>query len=169
MTFDQKHPEPMIRNEALVWDALNEIQDPEIPVLSLVDLRIIRSVRVEGNGVLVHMTPTFLGCPALEYMKDEIRTKLLGLGFERVAVELQYSPSWSTDMLEDEAREKLRAFGVAPPEQRLALGAAHSRPVACPYCGSQDTRLDSPFGPTLCRQIFYCDGCKQSFERFKTI
>ena len=152
------------------WRALNEISDPEIPVLSLVDLKVIRAVNVEGTSISVEMTPTFLGCPALEYMKNEIKEKLLALGFQTVNVEVKLSPAWSSDMLGEEAREKLRAFGVAPPEKRAAtLAESLKKPVACPYCKSFDTRLTSSFGPTLCKQIFYCDHCRQSFERFKTL
>ena len=154
----------------MAWRVLSEISDPEIPVLSLVDLQIIRAVNVEGPTVSVDMTPTFLGCPALEYMKNEIREKLLSAGFERVDVVLKLSPAWSSDLLSEEAREKLRVFGVAPPEKRAAtLAETLKKPVACPYCKSYDTRLESSFGPTLCKQIFYCDSCKQSFERFKTL
>ena len=152
------------------WKALGEICDPEIPVLSLVDLNIIRSVHVLADSISVALTPTFLGCPALEYMKQEIREKLSGLGFQIVTVELKLSPAWSTEMLSEEVREKLRAFGVAPPEQRAAtLAETLKKPVACPFCKSMNTRMESPFGPTLCKQIFYCEHCRQSFERFKTL
>ncbi len=152
-------------SESDVWKALGEIADPEIPVLSLVDLKIVRGFTMNGNALTVFITPTFLGCPALEHMKSEIRTKMGDLGFERVDVELQLSPSWSTDMLDEAAKEKLRVFGIAPPLHRMAP----SQPISCPSCGSSSTHMDSPFGPTLCRQIFYCNECRQSFERFKTI
>ncbi|MCI0706917.1 MAG: phenylacetate-CoA oxygenase subunit PaaJ [Ignavibacteriae bacterium] len=152
------------------WQALSEISDPEIPVLSLVDLKIIRDVRVEGATATVELTPTFLGCPALDYMKNEIREKLLALGFQTVNVELKLSPAWSTDLLGEEAREKLRVFGIAPPEKRAAtLAESLKKPVVCPYCRSSETRLESSFGPTLCKQIYYCEHCRQSFERFKTL
>ncbi|HEX9829804.1 MAG TPA: 1,2-phenylacetyl-CoA epoxidase subunit PaaD [Bacteroidota bacterium] len=159
-----------VPTQETAWWVLGEISDPEIPVLSLVDLKVIRSVNVEGSAVSVEMTPTFLGCPALEYMKQEIREKLLALGFESVNVELKLSPAWSSDLLSEDAREKLRAFGVAPPALRAAtLAETLNKPVACPFCKSYHTRLESPFGPTLCRQIFYCEQCRQSFERFKTL
>jgi ring-1,2-phenylacetyl-CoA epoxidase subunit PaaD len=152
------------------WKALGEISDPEIPVLSLIELNVIRAVNVEGASASVEMTPTFLGCPALDFMKNEIREKLRALGFQTVNVKLKLSPPWSTDMLGEEAREKLRAFGVAPPEKRAAtLAESLKKPVACPYCKSFETRLESSFGPTLCKQIFYCEHCRQSFERFKTL
>lgn len=156
------------REEA--WEVLGRIMDPEIPVLSLVELGVIRNLLVEGKRATVKMTPTFLGCPALDYMRNEIREKLLAAGFEEVMVDLKLSPAWSTDQLTEEVREKLRAFGIAPPEKRQhSLQATLEKPVACPYCGSFKTRLETSFGPTLCRQIFYCDQCKQSFERFKPL
>lgn len=151
-------------------EVLQGIHDPEIPVLSLVELQVIRNIIVKDGRVTVDMTPTFLGCPALEYMKDEIREKLLAAGFEEVIINLQLSPPWSTDLLTPEAREKLRSFGVAPPVLRLqSLQETLKKPVECPFCGSFETRLESPFGPTLCRQIYYCDQCRQSFERFKPL
>lgn len=155
---------------AEAWEALESIRDPEIPVLSLVELQVVRHLRVEGATVDVEMTPTFLGCPALEYLKGEVRRKLLEVGFEQVSITLKLSPPWSTDLLSPEVREKLRSFGIAPPEQRQrSLQETLKKPVACPFCGSFETRLESPFGPTLCRQIYYCDRCLQSFERFKPL
>ncbi|MGH2568765.1 MAG: 1,2-phenylacetyl-CoA epoxidase subunit PaaD [Bacteroidota bacterium] len=149
---------------------LETIVDPEIPVVSLLELRVIRNLSVEGNRAVVEMTPTFLGCPALDYMKREIREKLLAKGFDEVTIDVKLSPLWTTDLLTEEVREKLRAFGIAPPEQRgQNLLDTLNKPVACPFCHSYETRLTSPFGPTLCRQIFYCDQCKQSFERFKPL
>lgn len=151
-------------------EVLHSLHDPEIPVLSLMELQVIRNFIVEGGRVTVDMTPTFLGCPALEYMKNEIREKLLAAGFEEVVINLQLSPPWSTDLLTPEVREKLRSFGIAPPEPRQqSLQETLKRPVECPFCGSFATRLESPFGPTLCRQIYYCDQCRQSFERFKPL
>lgn len=151
-------------------DVLQNIRDPEIPVLSLLELQVIRNLFVEGHRVTVDMTPTFLGCPALEFMKNEIREKLLAAGFEEVVINLKLSPPWSTDLLTPEVREKLRSFGIAPPERRQqSLQETLKKPVECPFCGSSRTRLESPFGPTLCRQLYYCDHCRQSFERFKPL
>jgi ring-1,2-phenylacetyl-CoA epoxidase subunit PaaD len=157
-------------NEQDVWKALAEVSDPEIPVLSVVDMKIISRVEVTGDNVSVEITPTFVGCPALEHIKDQIRLKLSTLGFEHIQVQANYSKPWSTDLLENDAREKLRAFGVAPPVTvQLDLSQALAEPVACPFCNSQKTHIESPFGPTLCKQIFYCDSCLQSFERFKPL
>lgn len=153
-----------------VWTALKEVCDPEIPVLSLVDLKIIKNVTVENNVVEVTITPTFVGCPALEQMKADIRNRLEGLGFIEVQIRTELSLPWSTDLLSSEAREKLRSFGVAPPPVKQAtLTATLGTAVACPFCGSGKTSLESLFGPTLCKQMFYCDDCRQSFERFKPL
>jgi ring-1,2-phenylacetyl-CoA epoxidase subunit PaaD len=145
-----------------VWAALDEIPDPEIPVVSLVDLGVIRSVDVSNGHVHVEFTPTFLGCPALEFMKRAIEDKVPG-----AEVEVVQDDSWSTDKITAEGREKLRAAGFAPPAPRLVQLQSHVH--RCPYCGSTDTKLDNIFGPTPCRSLRYCNGCRQPFEQFKTI
>lgn len=156
--------------EERVWQVLSQISDPEIPVLSLVDMKIIRTVKVEANRVSVEMTPTFSGCPALDSMQQQVKERLLELGFDHVQVNIIRSAGWSSDMLAEDAKEKLRRFGIAPPPRKVAdLQRTLDQPVSCPYCGSLETHLDSPFGPTLCRQIFYCNSCSQSFERFKPL
>lgn len=165
-----KHAFPGSEREQEVWQALSEISDPEIPVLSLVDMKIIHSVSVNENAVKVELTPTFSGCPALDLMQEEVHQRLLDDGFETVEVVVVRSAPWSSDALDDAVREKLRRFGIAPPDRKRGdLRETLSRPVACPFCGSQETHLESSFGPTLCRQIYYCDACSQSFERFKPL
>ena len=155
---------------AEVWELLEEIPDPEIPVISLVDLGVIRSVDVHEGHVHIEFTPTFLGCPALEFMKRAIEEKVPG-----AEVEVIQDDSWSTDKITAAGREKLREAGFAPPAPR-ALAAKDSRLVQlqsgvhkCPYCGSTDTHLENIFGPTPCRSLRYCDSCRQPFEQFKTI
>jgi ring-1,2-phenylacetyl-CoA epoxidase subunit PaaD len=171
--------------EAQVWKALDEIPDPEIPVVSLVDLGVIRSVDIEKGHVRIEFTPTFLGCPALEFMKRAIEEKIPG-----AEVAVITDDSWSTDKITPAGREKLRAAGFAPPALRAGggtgkAGAARpkTRPPAareglvqlqsqvhkCPYCGSTETRLENIFGPTPCRSLRYCESCRQPFEQFKTI
>jgi ring-1,2-phenylacetyl-CoA epoxidase subunit PaaD len=145
-----------------VWAALDEIPDPEIPVVSLVDLGVIRSVEVANGHVHVEFTPTFLGCPALEFMKRAIEDKVPG-----VEVEVVQDDAWSTDKITAAGREKLREAGFAPPAPRLVQLQSHVH--RCPYCGSTDTKLDNIFGPTPCRSLRYCNGCRQPFEQFKTI
>jgi ring-1,2-phenylacetyl-CoA epoxidase subunit PaaD len=145
-----------------VWAALEEIPDPEIPVISLVDLGVIRSVDVSNDHVQVELTPTFLGCPALEAMVRAIEAKV-----PEARVEVVNDDSWSTDKITAAGREKLREAGFAPPAPRLVQ--LQSQIHRCPYCGSTETRLENIFGPTPCRSLRYCEKCRQPFEQFKTI
>ncbi len=158
-----------ILEERIIWEELGKITDPEIPVLSLVDMKIIRNIGLVDEKVTVLISPTFVGCPALEHIKHEITTRLLALGCSSVEIQTTYSPPWSSDMLDENVREKLRAFGIAPPVHATEIQATLTIPTACPFCGSLRTTMESEFGATLCKQLFYCDDCLQSFERFKTI
>jgi ring-1,2-phenylacetyl-CoA epoxidase subunit PaaD len=155
-----------------VWAALDEIPDPEIPVISLVDLGVVRDVQVEGEHVRIDFTPTFLGCPALEVMRNAIEEKVAALGGEPDVAVIQ-DDSWSTDRISPAGREKLREAGFAPPTPRAAgtttLVQLQSKAFRCPYCGSTETRLENIFGPTPCRSIRWCESCRQPFEQFKTI
>ncbi len=155
-----------------VWDVLAAVEDPEIPVISVVDLGVVRDVRVDGDCVHVEFTPTFLGCPALEVMRDRMAEAIEGLG-GRAEVEVVLDDSWSTDRITPAGREKLREAGFAPPAPREAsapkLLQLRSRVFRCPYGGSTETRLENIFGPTPCRSLRYCETCRQPFEQFKTI
>ena len=155
-----------------VWEALAEIPDPEIPVISIVELGVVRDVRLEGEHVHVEFTPTFMGCPALDTMKRQMEEAIRALGAEP-EVEVVLDDSWSTDRITAEGREKLRAAGFAPPTPRApeppTLIQLERGPFRCPYCGSTATRLENLFGPTPCRSLRYCDDCRQPFEQFKTI
>jgi ring-1,2-phenylacetyl-CoA epoxidase subunit PaaD len=155
-----------------IWEALAEIPDPEIPVVSLVELGVVRDVAVDGERVRIEFTPTFLGCPALDVMREAMAQKVRDLGGEP-DVAVITDDSWSTDRITPAGREKLRASGFAPPAPRAAgaptLVQLQSAVFRCPYCGSTDTRLENIFGPTPCRSIRYCNGCRQPFEQFKTI
>jgi ring-1,2-phenylacetyl-CoA epoxidase subunit PaaD len=157
---------------AQVWGALEEIPDPEIPVVSLVDLGVIRSVDVRDGHVSVELTPTFLGCPALEAMTRALEEAVSALGGEPEVRVIQ-DDSWSTDRITPAGREKLRAAGFAPPAPREAsaptLVQLQAKVHRCPYCGSTETRLENIFGPTPCRSLRYCESCRQPFEQFKTI
>jgi ring-1,2-phenylacetyl-CoA epoxidase subunit PaaD len=157
---------------AQVWEALAEIPDPEIPVISLVDLGVVRDVEIDEGRVRVEFTPTFLGCPALEAMRDAMEEKIRRLDAEP-EIEVVLDDSWSTDRITPEGREKLRQSGFAPPAPREAsaptLVQLTTAVFRCPWCGSTETRLENIFGPTPCRSIRYCNSCRQPFEQFKTI
>jgi ring-1,2-phenylacetyl-CoA epoxidase subunit PaaD len=158
--------------ESAVWDALREVEDPEIPVISVVDLGVVRDVKVEDGHVHVEFTPTFLGCPALEVMRTQMAERIRALGAEP-EVEVILDDSWSTDRITPEGREKLRRAGFSPPTPREMtapkLIQLQSGAFRCPYCGSSETRLENIFGPTPCRSLRYCESCCQPFEQFKTI
>jgi ring-1,2-phenylacetyl-CoA epoxidase subunit PaaD len=155
-----------------VWEALAEIPDPEIPVISLVDLGVVREVEVVGGRVRVRFTPTFLGCPAQEVMRDRMAEAVRALDAEP-EIDVVLDDSWSTDRITVEGRRKLAESGFAPPAPRPATGPTlvqlEARAFRCPYCGSADTKLENIFGPTPCRSIRYCQSCRQPFEQFKTI
>src|SRR5262245_21347884 len=160
----------MVTVEA-VWDALAEIPDPEIPVISLVDLGVVKDVTVDDETVRVDFTPTFMACPALDALCRAMELQIAGLGATG-DVNVRLDDSWSTDDITAEGREKLREAGFAPPTPRQAgrLELVHlQRGFRCPYCGSTNTRLENLFGPTPCRSIRYCEECRQPFEQFKTI
>jgi ring-1,2-phenylacetyl-CoA epoxidase subunit PaaD len=155
-----------------VWRALAEIPDPEIPVVSIVDLGVVSDVRVEAEHVDVDFTPTFMGCPALEVMCSQMEDAIRALGGEP-EVHVVLDDSWSTDRITPEGRDKLRAAGFAPPAPRSAgtptLLQLERGSFRCPWCGSSDTKLENLFGPTPCRSLRYCNACRQPFEQFKTI
>lgn len=157
-------------SEKDIWNALNEVMDPELPVVSVVEMGIVREVELTDAGVRVTMTPTFSGCPALRVMQSEIESKLRELGFENVEVRTVLSPPWSTDLITEEAKEKLKAFGIAPPQAGSGVGnVTFYAPTPCPYCDSLDTSVKNSFGPTLCKAIYYCNSCQQPFEQFKAV
>jgi ring-1,2-phenylacetyl-CoA epoxidase subunit PaaD len=166
--------------QLVVWSALEEIADPEIPAISVVELGVIGEVAFEpldegGERLTVRLLPTFVGCPAIDVMQQQIGERLRALELaDEVQVNVSFSVPWTSDRISPEGREKLRGSGFAPPafigpsfdgvELQVLLGVA-----TCPYCGSRNTTLDNPFGPTLCRAIYHCDACNQPFEQFKTI
>ncbi len=153
-----------------IWTELDEVKDPEIPVVSIIEMGIVRDVALDGDRVTVTLTPTFSGCPALHVMQADVEHRLRGLGFANIAVNVTLSPPWSTERISEGARAKLKAFGLAPPPHHDGdISLALRDPVACPYCGSEDTSLRNAFGPTLCRAIFTCNACKQPFEQFKPL
>jgi ring-1,2-phenylacetyl-CoA epoxidase subunit PaaD len=168
--------------DVVVWSALDEIPDPEIPAVSVVELGVIGGFsfapRPEGGERLtVELLPTFVGCPAIDVMQQQIGERLRALELvDEVEVRLSFTPPWTSDRISPEGREKLRGSGFAPPvvigqgrrfdgeELQVMLATAE-----CPYCGSRNTTLENPFGPTLCRAIYHCADCRQPFEQFKSI
>ncbi|HET9276021.1 MAG TPA: 1,2-phenylacetyl-CoA epoxidase subunit PaaD [Gemmatimonadales bacterium] len=151
--------------------ALDEVKDPEVPALSVVELGVVREIEAEEGRVTVTLTPTYSGCPAMKMIEDEVRARLARAGFGEILVRTVYSPPWTTDWIPEAAREKLRAYGIAPPgkvsaQDLVPIGRA-TRTVACPFCGSTDTVLESEFGATACKSLHVCRACHQPFEHFK--
>jgi ring-1,2-phenylacetyl-CoA epoxidase subunit PaaD len=153
-----------------VWATLADVMDPEIPVISVVELGLIRGVQVEDGSVVVEMTPTFLGCPAIELMQNEIRRRLQARGASGVEVRTILSPPWTSEWITEAGRAKLKAYGLAPPVHHNGLVQVNfSDEAECPHCGSHHTEQKNPFGATLCRALYYCRGCRQPFEQFKAL
>jgi ring-1,2-phenylacetyl-CoA epoxidase subunit PaaD len=153
-----------------IYTWLEEVKDPEIPVLSLVDLGIIRNVTVDREEISIVITPTFVGCPALEMMKTEITEMLIKKGALKVDITVSYSKPWSSDDISDKGKKALKQFGLAPPPTRdLIVDLEMLEHAQCPRCGTADTDLKSAFGATLCRSIYYCNNCRESFEQFKPL
>lgn len=167
-----------------VIELLREIPDPEMPI-SIVDLGIVEHVEIDDRDVTVDVLPTFVGCPALPMIADDITAKVGALpDVENVHVNFIFEPAWSVDRITDAGRESLRVHGVTVPEPGSGAGgpqlqsiiarnkatvALRTSAIPCPFCGSSQTRLDSAFGPTRCRMIYYCDACRNSFEHLKRV
>jgi len=163
---------PPFSREALLA-VLDTVMDPEVPVLSVVELGIVRDVSGGEESVTVTVTPTYSGCPAMRVIEQDIEAALRAHGVERVEVKTSYTPAWTTDWISAEAREKLRAYGIAPPgaaDHDAPVAIGRRRPaVRCPYCSSVQTKMQSEFGATACKAIHVCEQCRQPFEEFKAI
>ena len=157
---------------AAIHALLDGVCDPEIPVLTIADLGILRDVRIAGEGVTVVITPTYSGCPAMRAIEADIKATLTRAGCTTVAIETQLTPAWTTDWLSAAGREKLRAIGIAPPalasQDKRALRGG-SIVIACPQCGAHDTELISQFGSTTCKALYRCRDCLEPFDYFKCI
>ena len=154
------------------WDILDRVPDPEIPVISVTELGIVRDVQAADDGVDVVVTPTYSGCPATDVIERSIRDALTAAGARGVRVRRQLSPAWSTDWMSATARERLREFGIAPPGDRAAAEAQPLRfvpRVACPRCGSSDTERLAQFGSTACKALYRCRACREPFDYFKPL
>lgn len=156
---------------AAVWKVLKQVSDPEIPVLSVVDLGIIRAVEVADSRLEVTVSPTYTGCPAMEVIENDIKTALEETGFGPVKIITSIHPAWTTDWMSDEGKRKLMAYGISPPEHSSDKNALTGQPkeVICPQCQSVNTRLQSQFGSTPCKSLWICNDCKEPFDRFKCI
>jgi ring-1,2-phenylacetyl-CoA epoxidase subunit PaaD len=163
------------RTEA-IWDLLRAIPDPEIPVISICDLGIVRAVNTMGDaGTEIVITPTYSGCPAMKAIEDDVREKLTGAGFKNVHIKTVLQPAWTTDWMSQAGRAKLQSYGIAPPAPRSGDSAVvrfvnrrHPGP-ACPQCGSLDTERLSEFGSTACKALYRCVECREPFDYFKPI
>ena len=154
-----------------VVELLREVKDPEVPVLDIVELGIVRQAIVDEEGVVVEVTPTYSGCPAMRAIEEAIVAQLEEHGIGAVSIRTVLDPPWTTDWMTEDAREKLREYGIAPPGEveqgsPIQLGPT-TRRVPCPFCGSSATTLKSAFGSTACKSLHYCDSCHQPFEYFK--
>ena len=163
--------------EARVWEELAAIPDPEIPAIGLVDLGVIGAVRVGERQIEVDLLPTFVGCPAIGVMQERITERLGALELaDEVVVTLRFDPPWTSELISPQGRERLRLSGFAPPPigpVPVSTGGLEELAVLtvaeCPYCGSRNTALENPFGPTLCRAIYHCADCRQPFEQMKRV
>ncbi|HLS79819.1 MAG TPA: 1,2-phenylacetyl-CoA epoxidase subunit PaaD [Steroidobacter sp.] len=157
--------------EARIWEALREVPDPEIPVLSVVDLGIVRHASMDGDGaVRIGVSPTYSGCPATEVIRASVGQALREAGFERVEVSDVLSPPWTSDWITEEGRRKLREYGIAPPAQSVSSPKRLLRSelsIACPRCGSRETTRVSEFGSTPCKALYRCTSCLEPFDHFK--
>lgn len=156
-------------DESAVRAALADVPDPEIPVLSVVDLGLVERVAVDADAIRVELLPTFVGCPALDAIRDAVASRLAGFG-RPVDVRFSFATPWTSGRITSAGRDRLRAAGFAPPTQdQPATLVQLEAPVPCPYCGSRRTWLESLFGPTQCRTVRYCPDCRQPFEAFKSV
>jgi ring-1,2-phenylacetyl-CoA epoxidase subunit PaaD len=161
----------VVLDEAAVRSALAEVHDPEIPLVSIVDLGIVERLEVGWDAIRVELLPTFVGCPALDVIRSSVEERLAGFG-RPVEVRFVHRVPWTSDRITPEGREQLRASGFAPPQPggaELPVLVQLATPVACPHCGSNGTVLENAFGPAQCRAIHHCTACRQPFEAFKPV
>ncbi|MFZ5552811.1 MAG: 1,2-phenylacetyl-CoA epoxidase subunit PaaD [Bacteroidota bacterium] len=156
-----------------ILDYLAELPDPEIPVINIIELGIVRGIEITDNAITVRITPTYSGCPAMRQIEQDIASLLKNKGVENLKIETVFSPSWTTDWITEEAKEKLKKYGIAPPEKttpdKSYLSKSGPKEVECPRCLSKDTKLISQFGSTPCKALYQCNSCMEPFDRFKCI
>jgi len=154
-----------------IWNYLEHVYDPEIPVLSIIDLGIVRSVKVDSKRVLIVITPTYMGCPAMHTICEDIYQQLGLYGIEHIRITEQLSPAWTTDWLSDQGKKKLKEYGIAPPENEVDKGWLFTQnpKIPCPKCSSTKTRMISQFGSTACKALYQCQSCLEPFDYFKCL
>ena len=157
--------------EKKVWEILETVTDPEVPVLTIIDLGIVRNVQVTGETIEVTITPTYSGCPAMDMIAANIRMALLENGFSDIKITIVLSPAWTTDWMSEAGKQKLKAYGIAPPNPRQQTCEAQlfaaAEAIQCPHCNSWHTHRISEFGSTACKALYQCDDCKEPFDYFK--
>jgi len=151
------------------WALLDTVPDPEVPVLSLRDLGIVRDVFVDGDAIEVVLTPTYSGCPATEVIAQSVHDAFAAAGCDSITVTQRRAPAWTTDWISAAGREKLRAYGIAPPGSVANTISIRPRNLACPRCDSRDTERLSAFGSTACKSLYRCRACREPFEHFKAL
>jgi ring-1,2-phenylacetyl-CoA epoxidase subunit PaaD len=158
-------------SESIIRGYMEEVFDPEVPVLTIVDLGVLRNVEVIGEAVKITITPTYSGCPAMKRIEDDIIELLKEKGIDKVEVDLVLSPAWTTDWLSAEGRVKLKEYGIAPPENEVDKSVLFAEPtvVPCPKCDSRDTKLISQFGSTACKAHYQCNTCLEPYDYFKCL
>lgn len=162
--------EALSPSEEKLWQALSTIPDPEMPIVNLVELGIIREIEIRDSRTTITITPTFSACPAYEVMADQILGKALEQGAKNVQVLTRHNPSWTSEWITPEAREKLKSIGITPPPHHSGdFSKLLHDPVECPHCASHKTTLRNSFGSTPCRMIYTCDNCLEPFEMFKPL
>ena len=160
-------PRPTDPASAQVWDLAARVPDPEVPVLTIEDLGVLREARVSENGVHVVLTPTYSGCPAIDQMRADVTHALRAAGYENIEVTYTLSPAWTTDWMSEEGKRKLQEFGIAPPSGRSTDPVFLTLGVRCPRCDSIRTREVSRFGSTACKAFYECLACLEPFDYFK--
>jgi ring-1,2-phenylacetyl-CoA epoxidase subunit PaaD len=158
-------------SEKDIWNYLEEVTDPEVPVLTIVDLGVVRSVSFTNNEFIITITPTYSGCPAMKVIEEDIISSLKSKGISNVKIELTLAPAWTTDWLTEAGRNKLREYGIAPPENEVDKSVLFSEPtiVPCPLCKSRNTKMVSQFGSTACKAHYQCNECLEPFDYFKCL
>jgi ring-1,2-phenylacetyl-CoA epoxidase subunit PaaD len=168
MVKEEPHIES--KEEQKIWLLLEEVKDPEVPVLSIIDLGIVRSLHMEGDQVSIVITPTYSGCPAMDIIQMDIRLKLLEKGFKNIFIQQSLSPAWTTDWMTEEGKRKLKEFGIAPPNPKQQFCSSEifqQEAVQCPRCNSFHTEPISQFGSTACKALYRCQHCMEAFDYFK--